>query len=66
LKVLSRKYLFLADDSVILEDELGEQPVEQPGVQGTPFVCRGYGDSLATVQLLATQSGYCPEAVALR
>jgi len=60
------KYLFLANDSVMLAEELGEQPVEQPGVQGTPYVCMGCGVSFPTVQLLGTHSRYCPKAKALR
>ena len=35
-------------------------------MQGPDFICRGYGDSLAAVQLLATQSRYCPEAITLQ
>ena len=60
------KHLFLANDSVMLEDELGEQPVEQAGVLAKEFTCKGCGESFGTVQKLATHSRYCSDAIVLR
>ena len=50
------KHLFLANDPVMLAEELGEQPVEQEKLLAKEFTCKGCGESFDTVQKLATHS----------
>ena len=43
-----------------------EQEGEQKELLAKKWTCKGCGDSLTTVQLLATYSRYCKDAKALR
>ena len=52
------KYLILANNYVMLEEKLGEQKE----LLAKEYNCKGYGDSLATVQKQATHSRCCPDA----
>jgi len=60
------KYLFLANNSVMLRADEGEQEEEQPKMLAKEYKCKGCGDSFDTVQLPVTHSRYCPDAKALR
>jgi len=62
MKVFSMKYLFLANDSVMLGKDDGELEGQQEQVLAKEYNCKGYCDSLATVQKQATHSRCCPDA----
>jgi hypothetical protein len=64
MKVCSINPLFLANDSVMLGQDDGEQEEEQPKMLAKEYKRKGYGKSFATVQKLATHSRCCPDAKA--
>ncbi len=66
MKVFSINPLFLANDSVRLGQDDGEQEEEQPKMLAKEDKCKGCGNSFDTVQKLATHSIYCPDVQALR
>ena len=66
MKVFSIKYLFLANDSVMLEEKKGQQEGEQNELHAKEWICKRCCKSFDTVQQLATHSRYCPDDKALR